>query len=138
MNIKLSIGQCVKAGGMAASAATIINAALFFIGHLMGIFTDNIFIKPGKPLTIADIIMASLLPSLIGSLVFFVVEKFSKNGLKTFTIISAVLVVLSLANPFMGIPGVTLAYGALLDLMHLVVAGALLFFIRKAKSANAL
>ena len=40
--------------------------------------------------------------------------------------------VLSFINPFMGMPNVTLAYALVLNLMHLVVAGAVLYFLGKA------
>jgi hypothetical protein len=39
--------------------------------------------------------------------------------------------VLSFINSFMGIPNVTLAYALVLNLMHVVVAGAVLYFIGK-------
>jgi len=40
-------------------------------------------------------------------------------------------------NPFMGIPNVTVAYGVALDVMHIVVALAILYFIQRAKKSNA-
>ncbi|NBQ48907.1 MAG: hypothetical protein EBU33_10725, partial [Sphingobacteriia bacterium] len=70
------------------------------------------------------------------SLVFFLLEKFTKNGFKVFRIIALVLVVLSFINPFMGIPNVTVAYAVVLNLMHVVVAGAVLYFIGKAVKKN--
>ena len=62
----------------------------------------------------------------------FILEKFTKNGVKLFSIIALVLMVLSFINPFMGMPNVTLAYALVLNLMHLVVAGAVLYFLGKA------
>jgi hypothetical protein len=40
--------------------------------------------------------------------------------------------VISFVNPFMGIEGVTVGYALVLDIMHLVVVGSLLYFIGKA------
>ncbi len=74
------------------------------------------------------------MPSLIGASIFFLFEKYSNNGFKIFSIVSILLMVLSFVNPFMGIPGVTIAYGVALDLMHVVVALSLLYFIKKAKN----
>ncbi len=117
---------------MAAGVATGLNALLFFIFKALGIIVDTIFIQPNQPLTVVPIIISSILPSLIASLVFFLLEKFTKNGFKIFRIIALVLMVLSFINPFMGIPNVTLAYALVLNLMHLVVAGAVLYFLGKA------
>ena len=76
---KLNFKQSFMAGSMAAGAATIINTVLFFIFHGMGIITDDIFVQPNEPLTATPIIFASILPTLVASVVFFLFEKFSKQ-----------------------------------------------------------
>jgi len=137
MKTKLSFKQSIMAGLMASTAAVVVNAILFLIFHGVGIISDSIFIQPNQPLTIVPIIISSVVPTIIASMVFFLFEKFTNNGMKIFTIISIVLLLLSFVNPFMGIPGVTLGYGVILNVMHVVVAGSLLFFINKAvKKAN--
>ena len=83
-------------------------------------------------MTIAPIIFASIAPTLIATLVFFLFEKFTNNGFKIFRNISLVLMVISFVNPFMGIEGVTVGYALVLDIMHLVVVSSLLYFIGKA------
>jgi hypothetical protein len=45
--------------------------------------------------------------------------------------------VLSFINPFMGIQGVTTGYALVLNVMHVVVAGSVLYFIGKAVKNNA-
>lgn len=131
MNTKLNFKQSIVAGAIAAAAATLINVILFFIFHGAGIITDNIFVQPNQPLTFIAIIISSVIPTLIASMVFFLVEKFTKKGFMIFTIVSVVLVLLSLASPF-SIIGVTTGYALVLDFMHLVVAGCVLFFINRA------
>lgn len=133
MNTKLTFKQSILAGLTAAGVAVVINAILFFILHAAGIITDDIFIQPNQPMTIVPIIMSSIIPTLIGSMVFFLFEKYSSNGFKIFSIVAIVLLVLSFMNPFMGIPNVTIGYGIALNVMHVVVAASLLYFIRKAK-----
>lgn len=137
MKTKLNFKQSILAGLIAAGAAVAVNLILFFIFHGAGIITDTIFIQPGQPLTFVPIIISSSMPAIIGSMIFFLLERFTKNGFRIFTIISIVLLVLSFMNPFVGIPGVTTGYALALNLMHIVVAGALLFFInRQIKSVN--
>ncbi len=133
MNAKLSFKQSMMAGLMAAGAAAVVNAVLFFIFHAAGIITDDIMIQPNTPMTVVPILISSIMPTLIAALVFFLIEKNSQNGVKIFTIVALVLMVLTFANPFMGIPGVTVAYGIALNVMHVVVVAALLCFINRAK-----
>ena len=133
MNTKLTFKQSVSAGAIAGVASLVINAVLFFVFHAAGILTDDIMIQPNQPLTIVPVIFSSVMPSIVGSCVFFLFEKFAKNGYKGFTILSIILLVLSFMNPFMGIPNVTMGYAVVLNVMHIVVAFALLYFIKKAK-----
>ncbi|MFM1999594.1 MAG: hypothetical protein RL204_1541 [Bacteroidota bacterium] len=133
MNTKLTFKQSITAGAIAAAASVVINAVLFFIFHAAGILTDDIMIQPNQPLTIVPVIISSILPSIVGACVFFLFEKYATNGYKGFTILSIILLVLSFANPFVGIPNVTMGYGVVLNVMHVVVAVALLYFIKRAK-----
>ncbi len=132
MNTKLSFKQIIIAGAKAAAVAALINTILFFIFRAAGFITDSILVE-NKVLTVTPIIISSIVPSLIGACIFFLFEKFSNNGFKIFSIIAIVLLILSFANPFFGIPNVTIAYGIALDIMHVTVALPLLYFLSKAK-----
>jgi hypothetical protein len=107
MERKLNFKKTIIAGLVAGVVSSIINAVLFLIFHSAGVIRDDIFIKPGEAMTIAPVIMASLMPSLVGSIVFFLFEKYTRNGFKIFAVIAVILALLSLASPFMAIPGVT-------------------------------
>jgi len=132
METKLSFKQSITAGLMAAGVAVVLNAILFYILHAAGVFVDTIFLQPNQPLTIVPIIISSIAPTLIASMVFFLIEKYSNNGFKIFRIVSIVLLLLSFVNPFIGIPNVTTAFAIGLNVMHITVVGALFFFIGKA------
>ena len=132
MNTKLTFAQSITAGAIASGVAAVANAVLFLIFKSIGIFTDDIFIQPNTPLTIMPIIISSIVPTLIGASVFFLLEKYTQNGFKIFTIVAIVLGALSFINPFM-IPNVTMAYAISLNLMHVVVAGSLWYFISAKK-----
>jgi hypothetical protein len=123
----------MMAGLKAAGAATLINAILFLATKSAGIITDDIYVQPDQPLTIMPVMLGSIFPALIGSLVFFIMEKFSAKGFANFRILSIVLLIISFASPFMGIKGVTTGYALVLCLMHAAVAIPLLYFIGKAK-----
>ena len=136
MTTKLTFKDSFMAGLMAAVAATVVNAILFFVFHATGVISDTIFIQPNQPMTIVPIIISSILPTLIATLVFFLLEKYTKSGFKVFRIISIVLLVLSFINPFVGIVGVTVGYAVVLNIMHIVVVAALLYFIGKSIKKN--
>ncbi len=133
MKSKLTFVQSIKAGAMAAGAAAVINSIIFFIFHSTGIFVDTIYIQPGQALTVIPILISSIAPTLIASCVFFLLEKYTKNGVQIFRIVSIVILLLSFGNPFM-IPQVTISYAIALDVMHVVVVACLLYFIGKAVS----
>lgn len=136
MNTQLNFKQSITAGAMAAGVAAIMNAILFYIFHSAGIIVDTIVIQPDTPMTVVPIIIASILPAVLGSMVFFLLEKYTKNGLKVFTIVSLVLMILTFANPFLGIPNVTTGYAIALNVMHVTVVGALLYFLNRSKKKN--
>lgn len=136
MNAKLNFKQSFVAGLSAAGLATVINSILFFAFHAMGILVDTIFIQPNQPLTVVPIIISSVVPTLIASVVFFLIEKYTQKGFKIFSIVSTILVVVSFVNPFVGIPNVTTAYAIALNVMHVVVYGAILYFISKSIKNN--
>lgn len=136
MTSKLNIKQSLTAGLLAGITSAVINAILFLIFHAAGVINDSIYPQPNQPMTIFPVIITSIIPSIIGSLVFFLFEKFTSKGYKIFSIVTIVLMLLSLYSPFAVIPGVTTSYSLVLSVMHIVVPLTLLYFIRRAKHAQ--
>lgn len=134
MTEKLKFNSIFMAGLKAGVVSIALNAILFYAFHAAGVLSDAIKINEDHSLTIGPVVMASLVPSIIGACVFFLFEKFSNNGWRNFRILALVLFVITLANPFMGIPGVTVGFAVVLDLMHVVVAGSLIYFLGKLQS----
>lgn len=71
------------------------------------------------------------MPVLVVAGVFALLRRYSKQPVPVFTILAVVLLVLSFANPFLAIPNVSVATALWLNLMHIVVAGAVLYFFRR-------
>ncbi|MFN5619664.1 MAG: DUF6069 family protein [Flavobacteriales bacterium] len=134
MREKLTFKSIFSAGFKAGVVSIVINAILFYVFHAAGVFTDDIMIQPGQPLTIVPVVISSLMPSLIGACIYFLFDKYSNNGWRNFRILALVLFVVTLANPFMGIPGVTVGFATVLDVMHVVVAGSLVYFLGTLQS----
>ena len=137
MKNKLNFKQVLMAGLTAAAVSAIINSLLFFIFHEAGLITDDIFVQPNQPMTVVSVIVASIVPALIATLVFFLFEKYTQNGFRIFSIITIILMLLSLAGPFTGIPNVTTKYALSLSVMHFVVPLTLLYFISRSKKSIA-
>jgi len=131
MNTNISISNSLKAGLFAGLSAAALNAILFFVFHAAGIITDDIFIQPETPMTVVPIIISSIVPSVIAGFVYFLFDKYTAKGFRNFSILAIILFLLTLANPFMGIPNVTTSYALALDLMHLTVFGFVIYFVRK-------
>lgn len=136
MTTKLNFKQVMMAGLTAAAISAIINAILFFIFKSLGWITDDIFVQPNQPLTVVPVLISSILPTLIGAVVFFLLEKYTQNGFRIFSIITVVFALLSLAGPFKAIPNVTTVYALSLDSMHFVVPFILLYSIHRSKKNN--
>lgn len=133
MILKLNFKQIILAGVNAAGVSVILNAILFFIFQSAGVITDTVYIQPNEPLTIVPVIISSIFPTLLGACVFYLFEKYTNNGFKLFSIIAIILMLLSLISPFKAIKDMPIAYGIVLDVMHVVVAFSLLYFIKRAK-----
>lgn len=136
MHSKLTFGQSIKAGLLAGLVAAVIDGILFFVFHAAGVFTDNVFIQPNQPLTIVPVLIASFVPAILGSIVFFLIEKYTNRGFTIFRILTLILVVLSMYSPF-ALPHATLGYSLVLGVMHIVVPTALLYFIGESKKQRA-
>lgn len=138
MQSKLTFVQSIQAGLLAGVVSAVINAVLFFVFHATGVLADTVFVQPpNTPLTIVPVIMASIVPSLIGSIVFFLIERFTSNGYRIFSILSIVLALLSLFSTFSVPVNVTMGYSLVLCVMHLVVAFVLVYFIGRSVKQRA-
>ena len=132
MQSKLTFLQSIQAGLLAGVVSAVINAVLFFVFHAVGVLHDGVYVQPNQPLTVMPVIMASLVPSIIGSIVFFLIERFTNNGYRIFSILAITLAVLSLFSTFTVPVNVTLGYSLVLCVMHLVVAFVLVYFIGRS------
>jgi hypothetical protein len=138
-NLKINTSALLKVAPLAAAVAAIINAVLFFIGDATGIMDKNVGI-PGpdgsvQAITLVPVIMSSIIPTLVAAGVLMMLNRFTANPMRIFGIVTIVILVVSMGNPFMGIPGISTGMGIWLDLMHVVVAGVAWYaFSRYTKS----
>lgn len=111
---------------LAGLIAATINAVLFYIGTATGAIPANLIIpNAGQPLFIVPVIAASFMPIIAAGLLLALLNRFTKQPLRIVNIIAVVFLMLSFAGPF-SIPGVPVSMIAFLELMHIVVAVAVL------------
>lgn len=135
---KIVAKKLLWAAPLAGAIAAVINTVLFFIGTSSGLIDSSILI-PGAnaPLTVVPVIASSIIPSIVAGLVLAGLNYFLNKPWRVFTIVAGVLLVLTFANPFMGIPGIPLGMGIWLNVMHVMVAGSVLYcFNRFTRTAN--
>lgn len=120
---------------LAGLIAAVINVALFLIGLSTGAIPGDFIIpNAGQPLSAMPMIVASIFPALAAGGVLAVLNRFTKNPLRIFNIISLILLVLSFASPF-SVPNMPMGMVIILELMHVVVAAAVVYvFNRYAKN----
>ena len=118
-------------GLMAGLAAAIMNSALFYAFKNLGAINDTVQIMPGEPLGVHNAIISSIISSLIASIVYFVIAIFARDAFRIFQRIAWIMLLLSFFSPFLFIPEVPVGYAISLNIMHIVVAAAVLYIMKK-------
>jgi len=122
----------VTAAPLAGLFSAFLNSSIFFGTAGIGMYPDNVLIN-GEPLSVIPIIISSFIPTLLAAAVLALIGRFTKNAWNIFRNLSLVLLILSFANPYLGIPGAPIGMILSLNIMHVVVVGILLFLF-KAKA----
>ena len=132
--MKPTFKTIMTAAALAGATAAIVNGILFLLLKAAGIFPDTVHVQTGQPLTVLPVVLSSIVPSLIAGVVFYLLCRYTQNGYRIFSIVAIILLVLSFANPFMGIEGIPLTMGIALNAMHVVVVAALMYFFKRSFS----
>lgn len=114
----------------AAAAATLLNVLLFFLGRRLGAFPPTLLVQ-GEPFELTPVVMLSFVPPLLGAALFALLARFVANPKRIFWVIALIVFALMFFTPF-SIPNAPVTTIAVLELMHVVVAGAALWAVRQA------
>jgi hypothetical protein len=118
-------------GLMAGLAAAIMNSALFYAFKNLGAINDTVQIMPGEPLGVHNAIISSIFSSVIASIVYFVISLFARDAFRIFQRIAWFMLLISFFSPFLFIPEVPVGYAISLNIMHIVVAAAIIYIMKK-------
>lgn len=132
---KPSIGRIWRNGIFAAVTAAIVNAILFLVGSAIGAFPSNVLIPamagPAMPLTLIPVIIMSILPILVATLVYTILSRVTGNPNRWFNILAALVFVAMFFTPFT-IPGAPMLMIVFLEVMHIVAAAAVISFLNRS------
>lgn len=128
---KPSLATIWRNGVTAAVVATVINVILYTIGAALGGFPQDVITPMGQPITVIIVIASSAVAILLGTLVYTILSRYTANPNRWFLIITAIVFIVMLPNPLM-IANAPVLMIVLLELMHIVTAGAALYFLTRA------
>ncbi|GBL37114.1 hypothetical protein EMGBD1_08010 [Anaerolineaceae bacterium] len=130
---KLSMNTTWRKGLTAAAFAAVINTVLYVAGSALGGFPAEVITPMGTPITLVAVILASIAPLLVGTVVYTLLNRWTTNPNRWFTII-AILVLLAFVPGPLTLPNAPMLMIVLLEVMHLVAGGALLYFLTRTRA----
>lgn len=131
--VKPSFGNVLKAGIIGGVIAAGFNVIVLL---LAGVFGIPLVVMGGPPpnqqamtLTAPQVILFSVLPAIIGALVFFLLTRMTAKAATIFTVIAVIIVLLSLL-PVFGQP-LSAAGIIALALMHFIAGGIVTYWLTR-------
>lgn len=130
---KPTIGAIWRNGLIAAVVAAVINGILYAVGAATGNMPQSIISPAGYPITLAPMLIMSIVPLLIGTLAYTILTRFVANPLanRIFVIVSILLLIAMAITPLQ-LPGAPLGMIIILEVAHLVAGGALIYGLTRA------
>lgn len=130
---KPSLGTIWRNGLIAIVAATVVNAVLYFISAALGWMPQTVLSPAGLPITVVPVVVSTVIALVLATIVYSLLNRFTSNPNRWFTIIAVVVLVVSAVSP-LGLPGAPTMMIVMLEVMHVVAAVAAVYFLRKSQA----
>jgi hypothetical protein len=130
---KPSLGTIWRNGLTAIVVAAVVNAVLYFISAALGWMPDTVLTPMGLPVTIVPVVASTVIALVVATIVYSILNRFTSNPNRWFTIIAVVVLVVSAVSP-LGLPGAPTMMIVMLEVMHVVAAVAAVYFLRKSQA----
>lgn len=134
---RVGYGRLPGAALLAALAAAVINAAIYFAASGVGFVSQNVLVPtPGgeQSLTASLVVISSIAGAIGATVVFALIVALAWRPVRLFRIVATVVLLLSLAMP-LTIPGAPLSMVLSLEVMHVaawaVIVGLLTTLARR-------
>ena len=128
---KPTLGTIWRNGLIAIVVAAVVNAVLYFIGAAVGWMPDTVLSPMGLPITIVPVIASTVVALVVATIVYSILNRFTGNPNRWFTIIAVIVLVVSAVSP-LSLPGAPTMMIVLLEVMHLVAGIAAIYFLRQS------
>lgn len=116
---------------LAGLASSFLNSILFYAFRNLGAINDTVQIMPGEPLGVHNAIISSMISCLFAGIVYYLISLIAREAFRIFQRIAWVILLLSFFSPFLFIPDVPVGFAISLNIMHIVVAAAVLYIMKK-------
>jgi hypothetical protein len=125
-----TLGRIWRNGLLAALSAVVINLVLYAIGVALGAFPPEALTPAGQPVSAVPVIVATVVGSIAGIIGYSILTRFINRPRVDYIFIGlAVLVLIGMVFTPFGIQNVPVAQIVILEIMHLVVGGALIYWL---------
>ena len=130
---KPSLGGILKNGAIAGAAAVVVNAVLYLVGNALGWFPADVLSPMGTPITLAPVIGMTVFGAVVGTVGYLVLSRFLSRAQtnRWFTILAVLVLAFMTTTPF-GLAGAPVMQIVMLEVMHLVIGGALIYYLPKS------
>ncbi|MEM8506284.1 MAG: DUF6069 family protein [Bacteroidota bacterium] len=129
--MKLQLKSLFRPMGLTILVSVILNILIFYIGQNTGFISKALpVLSDGSPIGLPAVVLASVFPVFVATLLLWVLSFVLKKYRVIFSVICFVVLFLSFATPF-SIPNVPVKMAMTLNLMHIVVAGSVFYFLTK-------
>ncbi len=139
----ISYGRLPGVALLAALAAAVANALVYFVALGLGFISQSVLIPLASgpsPLTVGAVVITSIIGAMGAAIVFAIIGLFARRPVRLFRIVATMVLVLSFVPPAT-VPGVPVAMRLSLAVMHVVAwavsVGLLTTLARQAKPASA-
>lgn len=124
--------RLLGAGALAAVAAAIANVVVYYLASALGAMPDSVLNpQTGLPIGVTEVVTSTVVGAVGATIAFAIINLFARRPARVFTIVAAIVFLLSFATPF-GIPGVTVSMTLALYVMHAVAAAIIVWVLTRA------
>lgn len=120
-----STGRIVRAGVIAAIAASMATVIVYLIASAVGAIPDDLP-EAAELVGIPSIVVACVITITVATVAFWIFTRFSENPVKNFVILAAIVFMTSLSSPF-SINGASAGLITSLLIMHAVATAIVLY-----------
>ncbi|HMN30180.1 MAG TPA: DUF6069 family protein [Caldilineaceae bacterium] len=122
-------------GLLATAVSAVVNAVLYLVGSALGGFPSDVITPLGYPVTLVPVLVMSIVPVLLGTLAYWLLTRFTDRANRWFIILVAVVfVAMFFGPPDLRSAGAPMLMVVLLEVMHVVTAGAAIYFLTRSSS----